>query len=143
MKKNKKYVLDFKDVHMDDVALVGGKNASLGEMMGHLIKKGVNIPGGFIVTAEGYKHFIEENDLEGFIKEQLSDLDTTDLENLSTRGKAIREAIKSKDFPEDLKEEIVDYYKKLEDKYKKNVDVEVPLLRIFLVLLLPENMKHI
>jgi pyruvate,water dikinase len=125
MSKNKKYVLSFEDVQINDVGLVGGKNASLGEMIAKLSKKKVNIPTGFIVTAEAYKYFIKENKLEKFIKEKLSDLDTTNLRNLSTRGKVIREAIKSKDFPKDLEEEIVNFYKKLEKKYNKNVDVAI------------------
>ncbi len=125
MSQKQKYVADFKDVRMDDVLLVGGKNASLGEMIYHLAPKGVNIPGGFIVTAEGYKHFIRETGLGKVIKEKLAGLDTSDLENLYSRGRAIREAIKGEEFPDDLKEEIISFYEKMEKEYGKNVDVAI------------------
>jgi pyruvate, water dikinase len=125
MNKNKKYVISFKNVRMEDVARVGGKNASLGEMIYHLVPKGVNIPGGFIVTAEGYRHFIKETGLEKIIREKLSGLDTTNLKNLYSRGESIRETIKSKDFPEDLNQEIISFYKEMESEYGKNVDVAV------------------
>ena len=125
MEKKQEYVLNFEDVRIDDVPLVGGKNASLGEMIHHLKPKGINIPGGFIITAEGYRHFIKEAGLKSFIKKKLSDLDVTNLKNLAARGKAIRETIKEKEFSENLKEEITKCYESLEEKYGKNVDVAV------------------
>ncbi len=125
MAEKQKYVLDFKDVRMSDVPLVGGKNASLGEMIHYLVPKGVSIPGGFIITSEGYRHFIKENGLEDVIRNKLSSLDTTNLKNLYSRGEAIREAIKKKEFPEDLKNEISAFYEKMEKEYGKNVDVAV------------------
>ena len=125
MEKKQEYVLNFEDVRIDDVPLVGGKNASLGEMIHHLKPKDVNIPGGFIITAEGFRQFIKETGLKNFIKKELSDLDVTNLKNLAARGKTIRETIKEKEFSEDLKEEITKRYESLEEKYGKNVDVAV------------------
>jgi pyruvate,water dikinase len=122
---DKKYVVHFEDVGIGDVGLVGGKNASLGEMIQHLVPKGINIPSGFIITAEAYRYFLRETKLDEFIKETLKDLNTKNLKNLAKRGKAIREAIKKQEFPADLSAEIANFYGDMEKKYSKNVDVAV------------------
>ena len=73
MNKNKKFILWFKEISKNDIPLVGGKNASLGEMISHLTKKGVNIPNGFALTTNFYWKFLEANGLDkvlkGFFKE--------------------------------------------------------------------------
>ena len=136
--KNKKFILPFEEVGIRDVGLVGGKNASLGEMLSKLSPKGVRIPGGFIVTAEAYRYFLKSKiknqkskiqfkiqNLEEFIKQTLKRLDTKNLKDLATRGKLIREAIKNVEFPKDLEEEIIKAYQRMEKEYGKNVDVAV------------------
>ncbi len=121
----KSFIKQFKDVGITDVAEVGGKNASLGEMIQVLSPKGVKIPGGFVVTADAYRYFLEETGLRKFIKETLTGLNTKDLKDLSYRGKLIRETIKKAEFPEDLKKEIAVAYREMEKECGKNVDVAV------------------
>lgn len=112
-------------VGIKDVSQVGGKNASLGEMLKELKPKNVNIPGGFIVTADAYQYFLKTTKLQEFIKNTLKDLNTGDLKNLSKIGKLVREAIKKEEFPSDLKQEIIKFYRQMESQYGKNVDVAV------------------
>src|SRR3989338_5624632 len=123
--KQKKFIAKFEDVGIKDVALVGGKNASLGEMIRTLAKKGVRVPSGFIVTAEAYRHFLHESGLEKLIHSTLRGLNTKNLAELAKRGKFIRESIRGKEFPADLKVEILSAYKAFEARYGKNADAAV------------------
>jgi len=126
MDKKKERVVWFKDLTIEDVPLVGGKNASLGEMYRELTKKGVRIPNGFAITANAYRYFIEEAGIKEKIKKILSDLNTHDMRNLSERGEKVRDAILSGEFPKDLEQEIIKNYELLCKHYKiKNVDVAV------------------
>jgi len=120
-----KLTLWFKEVGIKDVGLVGGKNASLGEMIRHLEPKGVPIPNGFVVTADAYRYFLEATGLKKVIKDTLAGLSTKNLPDLAKRCESVREAIKATDFPEDLKAEIIERYHELEKKYGKNADVAV------------------
>ncbi len=122
----KKLVLWLKDVGIEDVPLVGGKNASLGEMIKNLSPKGVNIPEGFVITAEAYRYFISFNDLENRIRDILKGLDTADIDDLHRRGETVRELIRSGNFPEDLREEVIKYYRSLSETFGvEAVDVAV------------------
>jgi pyruvate,water dikinase len=120
-----KFIKWFDEVGTRDVALVGGKNASLGEMIRNLREKDVNVPSGFAITAEAYKHVIEEAGIRGEIKDTLSDLDTHDMDNLSTRGSKLRALIKDAGCPSDLEEEIRLAYREMEKRYGAGVDVAV------------------
>ncbi len=120
-----KYTKKFEEVGIKDVGLVGGKNASLGEMIRTLGAKGVPVPSGFAVTADGYFHFLEETGLEEFIKETLKGLDTKDLKELERRGKLVRDKIMHTEFPADLQAEIMAAYREVERRYGKNTDVAV------------------
>ncbi|MCR4325393.1 MAG: phosphoenolpyruvate synthase [Patescibacteria group bacterium] len=113
------------DVGMDDVAMVGGKNASLGEMISELAPKGVSIPGGFVVTASAYRVFMESTGCAAFVDETLKGLDTHDLKGLERRGRLIREKIRSAVMPEELAGEIRSAYAQMEERYGKNTDVAV------------------
>lgn len=113
------------EVGLDDVATVGGKNASLGELMAGVGKKGVRIPGGFIITADAYRHVLRENDLEGFIKTTLKGLNVNNIKELAKRGKRIREKIQNSTLPHELAGAIRLAYRQMEKKYGKNVDVAV------------------
>ncbi len=124
-KKNWSHIVWMQEVGLDDVAKVGGKNASLGELMGGVGKKGVRIPGGFIVTAAAYDYVLEKNNLHGFIKNILHGLDVNDVKELARRGKSIRTAIQNAKLPPDLAGEIVKGYREMEKQYGKNVDVAV------------------
>ncbi|MFW6149640.1 MAG: PEP/pyruvate-binding domain-containing protein, partial [Atribacterota bacterium] len=95
----KVFIKWFEDLKMSDVPLVGGKNASLGEMIGSLKAKGVNVPGGFAITAYAYKYMIEKEGVDKKIKEILSDLDTHDVKNLAECGQKIRDLIKNTPLP--------------------------------------------
>ena len=72
----------FEDIGIEDLPLVGGKNASLGEMYCELASQGVKVPNGFAITAEAYRAFLRETKLDGKIKEILQDLNAQDIENL-------------------------------------------------------------
>ncbi|MEK9186174.1 MAG: PEP/pyruvate-binding domain-containing protein, partial [Patescibacteria group bacterium] len=131
----KNFIKQLKDVGIKDVSEVGGKNASLGEMIKNLTLKGVKIPGGFAVTASAYRYFLEKSlianrgtqdvNLENFIKKKIKGLNTRNLKDLSLRGKLIREAIKNAAFPKDLEKEIIKAYQGMEKEYGKNTDVAV------------------
>jgi pyruvate,water dikinase len=120
-----RFVKWFEEIRAQDVALVGGKNASLGEMIGNLGKKGVNVPPGFAITAEAYKYVVKKAGIRQKIKDTLADLDTHDMENLAERGKKIRNLIANSPCPKELAEEIRICYRKMEERFGKNVDVAV------------------
>jgi len=115
----------FKELNIKDVPLVGGKNASLGEMIKNLGEKGVSVPSGFAITAYAYKYMIEKAGVDIKIKEILSDLDTHDVKNLAERGEKIRELIKKTPIPDELEKEIRKFYQDMEKRYGKNTDVAV------------------
>ena len=115
----------FEDLGIQDVPSVGGKNASLGEMIRNLGDKGVNVPSGFAVTAYAYKYMIEKEGVDKKIREILSDLDTHNVNNLAERGQKIRELIRNAPLPPELEEDIRKQYRKMEERYGKNVDVAV------------------
>ncbi|MBU0965731.1 MAG: phosphoenolpyruvate synthase [Proteobacteria bacterium] len=119
------FILWFDDIGIEDVPMVGGKNASLGEMYQKLTSKGVAVPHGFAITAYAYRYLLEKAGIEAAIREVLSDLDTHDMKNLSERGEKVRNIIRTAEFPDDLRQEIIAAYKKMEAEYGPNVDVAV------------------
>ena len=121
----KVFIKWFEELKISDVPLVGGKNASLGEMIRNLGDEGVSVPGGFAVTAYAYKYMIEKAGIDSKIIDILSDLDTHDVHNLAERGQKIRNLIKKTAIPKDLEEEIRKHYREMEARYGKNVDVAV------------------
>jgi pyruvate,water dikinase len=108
-----------------DVPLVGGKNASLGEMYRELTPQGIRVPYGFAVTADGYRYFLRVGELRDRIHEILADLDTNDLSNLAERGRRVREAILATAFPQDLQDEITTAYGQLCKECGPETDVAV------------------
>ena len=124
-KKTKPYIIWFKKLGIKDVPLVGGKNASLGEMYRKLTGKGVKVPNGFAITAPAYFHFVREGKIMKQIREILKDLNTHSLENLRTRGKKVRYALLAGEMPLDLEMQIRENYRLMEKEYGKNVDVAV------------------
>lgn len=124
--KGKRFILWFNELTNKDVALVGGKNASLGEMYQKLTKKRINIPNGFALTAYAYRYFLVKNGLDIKIREILVGLDTHNVRNLANKGYKIRQAILESTFPDELKTEISEAYKKLSKQYKSRaVDTAV------------------
>jgi pyruvate, water dikinase len=123
--KKKALVIWFKDLRIEDVPLVGGKNAALGEMYANLTPMGVQIPNGFALTATAYRTFFSQTGLEAEVKRILGGLNTKNLKNLQTRGKAVREAILAAKLPRELDEAVTKSYVELEKLYGKNPDVAV------------------
>ena len=125
MEKHDALVLWFDEIDIDDVPLVGGKNASLGEMYRNLISKGVPIPNGFAVTARAYRHLLESSGAQDRIRDILEGLDTHDMDNLMERGSRIRSVIRALEFTPELRSAVSEAYRRLEEQYGKNVDVAV------------------
>ncbi|MDP2319813.1 MAG: phosphoenolpyruvate synthase [Acidobacteriota bacterium] len=115
----------FADITIADIPIVGGKNASLGEMVRELAGKGVRVPDGFAVTADAFHYFIRAAHLDEFIRTTLADLDTHDMANLSERGHAVRQAIRGATLPNDLQEQIAAAYRQLQGDAAVPLDVAV------------------
>ncbi|WP_339137469.1 MAG: phosphoenolpyruvate synthase [Candidatus Electrothrix sp. GW3-4] len=122
---DEKLILWFDEIGIEDVPLVGGKNASLGEMYQHLTGKGVAVPHGFAITAYAYRYLLKEAGIEDEIRQVLSDLDTEDMANLAERGEKCRNIIRHAPFPDALRDAIIESYKKMEAEYGENCDVAV------------------
>jgi pyruvate,water dikinase len=120
-----KFVKSFEEIQAQDVALVGGKNASLGEMIRNLGGKGVSVPSGCAITAEAYRYVVEKAGIGQKIKDTLAGLDTNDMRNLAKRGEKIRKLIANSPCPKELEEEIRMCYRKMEERFGKNADVAV------------------
>jgi len=120
-----RFVKWFEEIGAKDVALVGGKNASLGEMIRNLGKDGVNIPPGFAITAEAYRYLVKRAGIKQKIKGILAGLDTHDMEDLAERGERLRNLIAHSRCPRDLEEEILIAYRQMEERFGRNVDVAV------------------
>ncbi|MGH8182324.1 MAG: PEP/pyruvate-binding domain-containing protein, partial [Rhodanobacteraceae bacterium] len=106
-------VLWLDQLRMTDLAKVGGKNASLGEMIGNLAKLGVSVPGGFATTAEAFQAYLEKSGLADRIQKRLAKLDVEDVNALTAAGKEIRGWIVDTKLPADLEQAIRDAYAKL------------------------------
>ena len=111
--KEQALVLWFEEVGIVDIPLVGGKNASLGEMIRQLKPKGVNVPNGFATTAYAFRHFIKKAGLEVKLRELFADLDIEDMKNLRDRGRMARSLVLNTPFPEDIHIAIATSYQKL------------------------------
>ncbi|AKB48153.1 Phosphoenolpyruvate synthase [Methanosarcina sp. Kolksee] len=120
-----KYIRWFEETTIDDVPIVGGKNASLGEMYRELTSKGVKIPNGFSVTAEAYWYVLKAGGILEKLKSTIEGLDTSDISELSKRGKAARDLILGAGIPDELWEEIKTAYDRLCEQYGENTDVAV------------------
>jgi pyruvate, water dikinase len=122
---NAHFIRWFCEIGLADLPLVGGKNASLGEMYRELTPKGVRIPNGFAITAEAYWSVLRAAGLTEAIRTILADLDTSDLADLAMRGGQVREMILHATLPDDLQHEIVDAYATLCTEYGPETDVAV------------------
>lgn len=118
MSREQQTILTFSEIGIDDVPLVGGKNASLGEMYSKLTKKGVRIPNGFAVTAAAYWQFLEESGLKARMTEALKGLDEKNVRALARTGKKVREMILKAPFPKELENDIIAAYKDLKKQTK-------------------------
>lgn len=123
--KTARFTVPLKDVGIEDVPEVGGKNASLGEMISTLASKGIPVPGGYAITASAYRYFIDSTGLKEFISQKLTGLNTSNLKMLSEVGQSIREKIIGTPFPKELEEAIHQAHKQAEKEYGDNADFAV------------------
>ncbi|HTE15099.1 MAG TPA: PEP/pyruvate-binding domain-containing protein, partial [Burkholderiales bacterium] len=107
------YVLDLSALRITDVGIVGGKNASLGEMIGHLSGAGVRVPGGFATTSDAYRDFLMHGGLDKRIEQRLATLNVEDVNALAAAGKEIRGWIVAQPFSEALRVAVSNAYNKL------------------------------
>src|SRR5690606_34043468 len=110
---------------MSDLGRVGGKNASLGEMIGNLSGAGVSVPGGFATTAAAFQRFLAESRLEQRIADLLSGLDVNDIDALMRVGKEIRDFVINAPLPADLEQAIREAYRQMCEKAGAEVSVAV------------------
>ena len=114
-----------KDLRLDDLEQVGGKNASLGEMIGGLAAAGIRVPAGFATTAQAFREFIDANGLGKRIDERLGALDANDVTALAACGAEIRSWIAQAPFPAHLEQEILSYFQQLEAATSGNTSFAV------------------
>ena len=103
----------FNEINLDDIPLVGGKNASLGEMYNNLTSKGVNVPNGFATTSNAFWDYLTENRLQKPLKNLMDQLDRARFSNLGSIGEKARKLILNGEFSSDFSEEIINAYKNL------------------------------
>jgi len=120
-----RYVRGFEGIGMDDVPLVGGKTASLGEMYCQLSAQGVRVPYGFAITAEAYRYVLDEAKAWEALHLALDDLDITDVADLGRRGRRAREIVYDAGLPDDLADEIREAYHRLQERYGEDMSVAV------------------
>ncbi len=120
-----RFIRFLEEIGAGDVALVGGKNASLGEMYRELRPKGIPIPDGFAVTAEAYRYVLRRAGVEGTLRRVLEGLDPSDVEDLARRARRAREIVYEAGLPEDLAREILEAYGRLREAYGEELSLAV------------------
>ncbi len=121
----RRYIRFFDEIGIEDVPLVGGKNASLGEMYRKLSSQGVRVPNGFAITAEAYRYVLEQARALGPLHEALDNLRTDDVEDLARRARRAREIVYGAPLPPDLRAEILDAYRDLRKEYGEHLSLAV------------------
>lgn len=120
-----RYIRFFKDIRIEDVPLVGGKNASLGEMYRELSPQGVKVPNGFAITGEAYRYLLDQAGAWPALHDALDGLDPTDVTDLARRGARAREIVYSAPLPADLQAEVLAGYAELRKEYGEALSVAV------------------
>jgi pyruvate,water dikinase len=120
-----RYVRFFEEIGVGDVPLVGGKNASLGEMYRNLAGDGVLVPNGFAITAEAYRHTLDAAGAWEVLHDALDDLKADDVTDLARRAKRARDTVYGAGLPEDLEREIIDSYRVLQKQYGEELSLAV------------------
>jgi pyruvate,water dikinase len=124
--KTNQFILNLNEVGINDIEIVGGKNASLGEMIQNLTHLDVRIPGGYVITVEAYKEYIAHNNLQEQIRSIVKATDLNDIDALRHCGLKVRRMVAAGSFPDTLINQITEAYEKLSKLYKQaNVDVAV------------------
>jgi pyruvate,water dikinase len=119
------FIRTFGEIGIDDVPLVGGKNASLGEMYRNLSSQGVKVPNGFAITADAYRYVLERSKAWGKLHEALDGLKADDMNDLARRGRRAREIVYGAALPEDLKAQILEAYGALRREYGEDMSLAV------------------
>lgn len=120
------FTLPLNQVGINDVETVGGKNASLGEMIQHLSSLGINIPNGFVITVAAYREFLRFNNLDASIRQMIGAIDFNNIESLRRGGLQIRQLLRNSKFPPEISSQIIKQYYKLSGDYEqKETDVAV------------------
>ena len=125
MRESARYIRWFDEITIDDVPLVGGKNASLGELYRELAPKGVRVPNGFAITADAYRYLLKSGPILPEMGKVIAGIDKLNLEDFARRGHRLRELIYQMPLPHNLVEEITDAYHALCQQYGENTDVAV------------------
>jgi pyruvate, water dikinase len=125
MSEQKSYIRWFNELSIDDIPLVGGKNASLGEMYRELIPQGINIPNGFAITAEGYRYMLDKANAWVALHQALDGLDPDNVADLSVRARQAREIIYAATIPPLLEQQVLVAYQKLQDQYGEGLSLAV------------------
>ncbi|MDO9049190.1 MAG: phosphoenolpyruvate synthase [Methylobacter sp.] len=125
MSEQTNYIRWFNELTIDDVSLVGGKNASLGEMYRELTPQGIQIPNGFAVTAEAYRYVLDQAHGWEELHQALDDLNPDDVADLAKRARKAREIIYAAPFPEDLEQQIIEAFTQLKKQYGDDLSVAV------------------
>src|SRR5262245_48033981 len=117
MEPSAKYIRWFAELGLADVPVVGGKNASLGEMYRKLRAQGVRVPNGFAITAQAYRHTLDSAKVWPLLHEALDSLNPNDVDDLARRAHAARELVYRTPLPAVLSDEIAQAYRQLADEY--------------------------
>jgi len=125
MAEQANYIRWFNELTIDDVSLVGGKNASLGEMYRELTPQGIQIPNGFAVTAEAYRYVLDQTHSWEALHQALDDLNPDDVADLAKRARKAREIIYAAPFPKDLERQIIEAFNQLKQQYGDDLSVAV------------------
>ena len=120
-----RYIRFFNDIRIEDVPLVGGKNASLGEMYRELSPQGVKVPNGFAITSDAYRYLLDQAGALPLLHDALDGLDPTNVTDLARRGARAREIVYGAPLPEDLQAEVLAGYAELRREYGEALSVAV------------------
>ncbi len=120
-----KYIRFFKNIGVDDVALVGGKTSSVGEMYRRLAPQGVKVPNGFAITAGAYRYVLDKANAWQALHKALDGIDVNNMAELAERGKEARAIVYGAPLPDDLSKEILEAYRTLQEEYGKELSVAV------------------
>jgi pyruvate,water dikinase len=122
---DRRFIRTFGEIGIADVPLVGGKNASLGEMYRNLSSQGVKVPNGFAITADAYRYVLERSKAWGPLHEALDGLKADDMGDLTRRGRRAREIVYGAALPDDLKAQILEAYRALRQEYGEEMSLAV------------------
>ncbi len=125
MANSETYIRWFETLSIEDIPLVGGKNASLGEMYRELTPQGVKIPNGFAITADAYRYILNQAGAWDALHEALDGLDASDVDDLTRRGAKARDIVYGATLPEDLRTQILAAFDDLKKQYPDNISVAV------------------